>query len=144
MATRKSNKKIGKTDPKKLNWLRNVQEKRNRQLEGTGVFCNLRPNKSKKACKECLDYNECFHLEWERDLLNKEASKKEANRRKRKQDNPKRMIDPGLEQSAEELFDIFEEDDTDTDPNTANFPCKKMSFACPDKEKCHLGKDCPW
>ena len=142
MATR-NNKKIGKPEPKKLIWLRDAQKERARQLKNTGLFCNLRPNKSKKACKECPYYDECFHLKWERDFLNKQASKKEANRRRRKQDNPKRQIELEPQQDEEDLEVSIKETSEDY-LQASSFPCREMNFAGPDRKKCHFGKNCPW
>ncbi len=107
-------KTVGVVDKKKLQWLRETQKRRNVELNNSNLFCNLCPNISKGACKDCPYFKECKHLEWEREYVLKEASKKTNQRRKRKQDNSKRNTDffqeisdeeESVDEDNEEIFD---------------------------------------
>lgn len=129
---------VGKLDLEKVRWLQKIQKNRNQELKGTGFFCSLHPNKNKVSCKGCSHYEKCLHYKWERDYLNKEDSKKANKRRKSKQENPKRKVETAYLEDNEQYAD-FEQNEEDT-----KFPCGDMNFACPDRETCEGGKNCPW
>ena len=120
------------------------KDMRNCQLEGTKYFCNLYPDINKRACKDCPKTMRelCEDSKREREYIHAQDATKANPRRKRKQENPKKQI---LEISVR----TTEEDDTylyeeQTDPIAAKYPCEDMYFACPDKEKCQYGKECPY
>lgn len=68
--------------------------KRNFDLQGTGLFCNLRPNKSKEACATCSNYKKCMKARKERAFIHQKMDAVSCKRRRRKQDNPRKRVDP--------------------------------------------------
>lgn len=118
--TRKT-KKVGVVDKRKLQWLRDTQKKRNLELKENGIFCNLHPHISTEACNGCSAFKECKHLEWEREYLLKEASKKAYNRRKRKKQNSKKDTD---------FFKEIEDDEIDEEESEEEFSYPDWDETC--------------
>lgn len=98
-------------------------------LAGTGVSCNLHPRTS-EPCISCKYRKKCHHYEWERDYIykQKEAERTSEIRKKKnaKAQNKQRVFEHSL--NSEE----------------AVYPCEPFDFACPDRETCNEGQNCPW
>ena len=152
MATREKmhqKSKVGAIDMKMVNQLITWRDMRKCQLEGTKYFCRLNPDENKQICKDCPKTirKACFKYEWERDYIHKkEAAEGENKRRQRKQDNPKHW---NLEISVrdeedDEYADYGTHDEEPVNEMDTKYPCSKMWFACPDKDKCNFGEICPY
>ena len=105
---------ISRVDIDLVNCLMMIRLKRNFDLQGTGLYCNLRPNKSREACKTCTNYKKCAKAKNERVFIQQHKKAVSCKRRRRKQDNPKKRIDPDWINEQTETNDVpFYEDESE-------------------------------
>lgn len=72
-----------------------LQKKRNEELKDSGYLCDLKPKADKKACETCTMFKTCTNgTKLAHKAISDNAPKKGVNRRRRKQNNPKKEIDP--------------------------------------------------
>lgn len=105
------------------------REEINAILAGTGVSCNLHP-KTSEPCISCEYRRKCRHYEWERDYIyKKEEAKRTSKVREKKKDKVQRKQE-NLENCLSSEIPVY--------------PCEPFDFACPDRETCNEGQNCPW
>ena len=105
---------ISRVDIDLVNCLMMIRLKRNFDLQETGLYCNLRPNKSREACKTCTNYKKCAKAKNERAFIQQHKKAVSCKRRRRKQDNPKKRIDPDWINEQTETNDVpFYEDESE-------------------------------
>ena len=83
-----------------------LQRRRNEELKGSDFKCDLKPKADKKPCDTCTMFETCTKgTKLAHKAISNNVSKKGANRRRRKQKNFKKTIDPEWIDLEEDSFD---------------------------------------
>lgn len=143
-----SREKIKRTDKTKVNMqlveeLHILRRKRNEELNGTGQFCNLYPNINKTVCSSCSNFEICSSHKIECEYIHTQEGTKGIYRRKRKQENPKKL-ESEISAEIADADDAYSYEDQDIDPIAKKYPCNDMYYACPDKDECEYGEKCSY
>ena len=122
----------------------------NQKAEQTGLFCNLFPDMNKKVCKQCPEKKceLCLKHEREREFIHAQEATKGNKRRERKQTSPK-IVGPKefgeATEEDEEFIDNYAEEEPIKEPaGDKRYPCYPMEYACPKKDECNCGENCPY